>query len=138
MITLQGKTYAKNAAEMRRALSSPAGTCAGYYRTAKNGVLFMDLQKAPFAFAAMDVTNGGCFFVNASKLENGRTWYQFGTNEITEKQLGIEALSYSEQHNAARDVIRQAGAPLYSRFYAPDVSPLDAARIANHIFPRPI
>jgi len=112
MITLSGKRYAKDQAEMSK-LSNAGAPYAGFYQTRKNGVLFLDLQKMPFAFAARDVTTGGCFFVNASRIadgkEKGRTWFNFATNELTEKQLGIESLSYSQQKDAAKAVIVQAG-----------------------------
>ena len=114
MVTLAGKSYAKNQDEVA---ANPAQSFAGFYRVNQNGVLFLDLKKVPFAYAAMDPTNGGCFFVDATRQSDGRTWYQHGTNEIVNKQLGIHGLKYSEQYEAARDVIRQAAVPLYTRFY---------------------
>ncbi len=107
MITLAGKTYVKTQKEMTESLFSSGGTCAGFYQTRKNGVLFLDIQKVPFAFAARDVRTGGTFFVTASRSE-GRTFFMFGLGSYTEKQLGIENLSYSQQKDAAKNVIQQA------------------------------
>lgn len=108
MIELAGKKYARNNAELVDTLFQGPVTAAGFYRKLQNGVLFLDHQKKPFAAAVRDVTNGGCFFVNATRSENGRTRYNFSTNELTEKQLDIDGLTYSKQHDAAKAVIQQA------------------------------
>ena len=120
MIYLMGKHYAKNQAEARER----GEDFAGFYREMQNGVLFLDRQRIPFAFAAMDPTNGGTFFVTAHRVESGtyegRTRYMFGLGDYTAKALGIESLKHSEQSDAAREVIRLADVPMYKRFYRVD------------------
>jgi hypothetical protein len=44
----------------------------------------------------------------------------FSTCEHTEKELGISGLKCSEIHAIAKEVIRQSGIPMYSRFYRTD------------------
>jgi hypothetical protein len=44
----------------------------------------------------------------------------YSTCEHTEKELGIFGLKLSEIHSIAREVIRQSGIPMYSRFYRTD------------------
>ena len=109
MIELAGKKYARNNAELVDTLFQGPVTATGFYRPLKNGVLLMDHQKKPFAAAVRDMHSSACFFVNASRLENGRTWYNFGTDEFSERKLGIDGLTYSQQHDAAKAVIQQAG-----------------------------
>jgi hypothetical protein len=117
MLTLAGKVYAKNQGEAKQE------SFAGFYRVKTNGILFLDRERIPFAFAAMDPTNGSTFFVTAGKQEDGRTRYMFGLGDYTAKALGIDGMKHSEQADFARDVIRQGGSPLYSRFYRVDESP---------------
>ena len=119
MIKLLGKHYAKNQKEAIRLLKEQGEAFAGFYRTHTNGVLLLDRKREPFAYACIDSTNGSTFFVTAHKTEQG-TRYMFSTCEHTEKALGIDALKYSEQHDAAKEVIRQSGIPMYSRFYRVD------------------
>ena len=95
MICLAGKKYAKNNAEMTESLFQQGGTCAGYYRVKSgpvvSGVLLLDLQKNPFAFA---VKRGqSSWFVAAGRdATTGRTRYMFGTDEFVERRLGIDGL----------------------------------------------
>lgn len=103
MITLAGKKYARNSAEMTESLFAPDGTCNGYYREhtggAVVGILFMDLQRKPFAFAAK--RGASAWFVTAGRDASGRIRYMFGTDEIVERQLGIDQLKHSEQRDEA-------------------------------------
>jgi hypothetical protein len=117
MIELRGKHYSKDQVEAIRLLREHGEAFAGFYRTHTNGVLFLDRKREPFAYACIDSHTGGCFFVTAHRTEQG-TRYMYSTCEHTEKALGIDGLTYSEQHNTAKDVIRQSGIPMYSRFYS--------------------
>lgn len=103
MITIAGKKYAKNNAELVDSLFQTGGTCAGFYRKQGNGVLLMDLQEVPFAFIAH--RGMSCWFVTAHRTEDGRTRYMFGLAEYTAERLGIQELTYSQQSYAAECVI---------------------------------
>jgi hypothetical protein len=95
MITLSGKHYAKDQIEAIRLLKEHGEAFAGFYRVNLNGILFLDRQRVPFAFAAMDPTNGGTFFVTAHRIESGtyegRTRYMYGLGDYTATALGIDA-----------------------------------------------
>jgi hypothetical protein len=125
MIELNGKHYSKNLAESKRAVREggedflASHTHGGFYRLHTNGVLFLDREKEPFAYAVIDSGNGTCFFVTAHRTEQG-TRYMFSTCEHTEKALGTFGLTLSEEHAIAKEVIRQSGIPMYSRFYRTD------------------
>ena len=119
MIKLLGKHYAKNQKEAIRLLKEQGEAFAGFYRTHTNGVLLLDRTREPFAYAVIDSSCGTCFFVTAHKTEQG-TRYMFSTCEHTEKELGIHGLKCSEIHSIAKEVIRQSGIPMYSRFYRTD------------------
>lgn len=119
MIEHNGKHYAKDQKEAIRLLKEHGEAFAGFYRTHTNGVLFLDRNKEPFAYAVIDSHSGTCFFVTAHRTEQG-TRYMFSTCEHTEKALGIHGMKCSEIHSIAKDVIRQSGIPMYSRFYRTD------------------
>ena len=119
MIELKGKHYAKDQKEAIRLLQELGEAFAGFYRTHTNGVLFLDRKREPFAYAVIDSQTGSCFFVTAHRTEQG-TRYMYSTCEHTEKELGIFGLTLSEEHDTARDVIRQSGIPMYRRFYRTD------------------
>ena len=117
MVELQSKHYAKDLKEAILLLREHGEAFTGFYRENTNGILFYDRKRIPFAFAAMDPTNGGTFFVTAGKQSDGRTFYMFGLGEYTAKALGIDGLKPSERCALALDVIRQADVPMYKRFY---------------------
>ena len=109
MLTIAGRRYAKNNAEMVDSLFHAGGTCSGQYRTRKGGILLLNLQGKPFAFIAngrkQRESSGLCWFVTASSYD-GRTFYMQGLAEYTERELGIESLSYSAQHDLASATIK--------------------------------
>lgn len=109
MITIAGRKYAANANEMTDSLFQPGGTCSGYHKTRKGGILLLNLQGKPFAFIADQ--NGSQWFVTACRIDSGkdkgRTFYMQGFADYTAKELGIDSLSWSDQHDAARDATRQ-------------------------------
>jgi hypothetical protein len=125
MIELNGKHYSKNLAESKRLVREggeaflASHTHGGFYRLHTNGVLFLDRNKEPFAYAVIDSHSGTCFFVTAHRTEQG-TRYMYSTCEHTEKEIGTFGLTLSEEHAIAKEVIRQSGIPMYSRFYRTD------------------
>ena len=60
------------------------------------GILFMDLQRQPFAFAVQ--RDGESWFVTASGKP---IRYMFALCDSDAKRLGIEGMSYREQREAA-------------------------------------
>ena len=125
MIELRGKHYSKNLQESKRLIKEggeaflASHTHAGFYRAHTNGVLLLDRNREPFAYACIDSHTGACFFVTAHRTEQG-TRYMYSTCTHTEKELGIFGLKCSEIHAIAKEVIRQSGIPMYSRFYRTD------------------
>lgn len=125
MIELNGKHYSKNLEESKRAVREGGEdflaphTHGGFYRLHTNGVLSLDRNKEPFAYAVIDSQTGTCFFVTAHRTEQG-TRYMHSTCEHTEKALGTFGLTLSEEHAIAKEVIRQSGIPMYSKFYRVD------------------
>ena len=103
MIELNGKHYSKNLAESKRAVREGG---EAFLASHTHGGL-------------IDSQTGTCFFVTAHRTEQG-TRYMYSTCEHTEKELGIFGLKLSEIHSIAREVIRQSGIPMYSRFYRTD------------------
>jgi|SRR5580692_5587674 hypothetical protein len=103
MLTIAGKKYAKNNTEMTESLFHTGGTCSGYYKVRKHGVLLMDLQSKPFAFIADQLS--GQWFVTAGYADNGKLIFMQGLAEYTEKQLGIDGYSYGEQKDAATNAV---------------------------------
>lgn len=73
MITLNGKRFALNDAELTASLFDKAGTCVGYYKRSKGSVILMDMQKE-----RIGVINSQGVMGCATKLENGRYWYSYG------------------------------------------------------------
>ena len=100
MIELAGREYAANHGEMVSSLFQGPTTCAGYYKRSQRGpvrgVLFMDLQKQPFAFAVQ--RDGNSWFVTASGKP---IRYMFALCDSDAKRLGIETMSLRGQREAA-------------------------------------
>jgi hypothetical protein len=100
MIELAGQKWAESDSEMVESLFHGPRTCAGYCKrtTRKDveGVLFMDLQKQPFAFA---VKRGqDAWFVTASGKP---VRYMFALCESDAMRLGIDSMRWREQRQAA-------------------------------------
>ena len=114
MIELNGKHYSKNLAESKRAVREggeaflASHTHGGFYRLHTNGVLFLDRNREPFAYAVIDSGNGTCFFVTAHRTEQG-TRYMYSTCEHTEKALGIHGMKCSEIHSIATTTNKRFG-----------------------------
>jgi hypothetical protein len=108
MLTIAGRKYAKNNSEMTNSLFQSGGTCSGYYRSGRHGILLRNLQGKPFAFIANQ--GGSQWFVTAGIGDNGKTVYMQGFGDYTARELGIDHLSYSEQHEVARKAIQDVAA----------------------------
>lgn len=73
MIVLNGKKFAESEKEFINSLHKSGGTCAGYYKPLKRQVKIMNPAKKLIAVVT-------CYGVllKASKLEDGKYWYNFG------------------------------------------------------------
>lgn len=78
-------------------------TASGHYKKFKNRIIFHDMEGSPFVALIMN-TNESPFFVNCSRLANGRTFYQFGLSTINEQILGITGHS---QGRALAETIKE-------------------------------
>lgn len=100
MIHLAGRKWAANEKEMVDSLFQVMSTCAGYYRKSRSkkveGILFMDLQKQPFAFAAK--RDGVAWFVTASGKP---IRYMNALCTVEADRLGLSGMGYREQREAA-------------------------------------
>ena len=93
MITINGKKYAKDTKEFTNSLFDPSGTCAGYYKRRKDGVLLMDMQKVPMVFIKV----GASTFAVTAYTHEGKTRYMHGLTEKDTALLGLDKVRYSEQ-----------------------------------------
>jgi len=78
MIILNGVKFAKDNKEFTNSLLKSGGTCSGYYKPLKNKVNILNTEKQLIAVVT-------CYGVllKATKLKNGKYWYNFGNiNEL--------------------------------------------------------
>lgn len=87
MLIINGHKFAKNDAEFTASLFDKSGTAYGYYKRLKNRIHFMDMQGNIFAALVCNGDFNG--FVNATKRENGKVFYQFGISTKGAELFGI-------------------------------------------------
>lgn len=102
MLIFNGKKYAKNDAEFMESLFHRDSTCNGYYKRLKRGIQIFNMQRLLIAFVVSNDKQGH-FTVSAS-IHDGKPVYMYGLNDETKKYLGLDALTYSEQRDAAKAV----------------------------------
>ena len=90
MIVFNGKKYAKNDNEMVESLFHAGGTCVGFYKTRKDGVLLSDLQKIPRVFLVNRPNEK--FAVSAHKTDDGKIRFMFGICSLDEEWVGLTGL----------------------------------------------
>ena len=98
MITLYGKTYAKNDREFTGSLFTPGGTCNGFYKTTKAGIYLSDMQGAERVFIRRD----GLGPVTVARDPKGRRRYMFATSSLDGAWLGAPESYMAEREDAAR------------------------------------
>lgn len=76
-------------------------SAAGFFKIITGGVVFYDLDGAPFAFLV--TRPGENFFVSCSATEAGLR-YMFSTSSKAEVLLGIDGLSYREKSKLAEEL----------------------------------
>jgi hypothetical protein len=73
MITLNGNKFAANDKEFTSSLFSKGGTCVGFYRTFKNTINILDMQKVK-----VGIINKHKVLALATKRDDGKWWYSYG------------------------------------------------------------
>lgn len=107
MLIVAGKKYAKTDTEVVDSLFSRTGTCSGFYRVRGKGVLLLNLQRQPFAYAFRDGHHAGFVAADLDKA-SGKVRYMFGLDSLGAARLGIADLSYGEQSAVAQQAIMDA------------------------------
>lgn len=106
MIHINGRVFAKNTAEGNRHLINHGGTVTGFYKIRKRGILFLNIQNKPFLYLCRN-NPAAPFFVSCSEVEHKgkmRIWYSYSTCSLHEKIIGLDALSYMQQHELCRSI----------------------------------
>lgn len=85
MLTLFGKTYAKNNSEFVSSLFAKQ-TCNGFYKQNKKGIYLYDIQNELIAFIKAPANGEPAFIVSAHDFE-GRPRYMSGLSTATERYL---------------------------------------------------
>ena len=86
MINLNGFKFAENEKEIVDSLFQTDGTVSGQIKRNRRSIYFYDLQGDIFAFMNCHGVTG-----TASKMANGKNWFQYGTPFFT------KGLSYREE-----------------------------------------
>jgi len=102
VIRVAGKKYARTDAQRVETLFEPDGTAAGFYKATPAGVLLYDHQRTLFAFVVR--ARGNAYFVTATGTPPR---YMQGLATYTETALGIDGMTWTEQHQEAQRVIDQ-------------------------------
>jgi hypothetical protein len=95
MININGNKFALNDNEFLDTLFTGNRTAIGYYKKTKRGIQLMDHQKSLFAFVVNNNHNER-FFVSATRKDNAIR-YSFSTSTMTDRLLGFDKISYSQQ-----------------------------------------
>lgn len=106
MIDINGRKFAKNTAEFNSSLINQSGTVTGFYKIRKHGILFLNLQYKPFLYLCRNNPSTP-FFVSCSEIEDKgkmKIRYMHSTSSIDEKIIGLDSLSYMQQHDLCRSI----------------------------------
>lgn len=88
-------------------------TASGTYKVKPKGIMFFDLKGEPQAFLVAN-QYGERFFVDCWRAEvkgKRRLTYLYSTTQSTQKFLGIEGLSYTQQHELGASLWSEAQHP---------------------------
>lgn len=101
MITFNGKKFVKTQKELTCTLFETGGTACGFYRVRKDGVLFMDLNKAPRVFVKFD--GSSCFAVTATQTPQGIR-YMFGLTSISASFIGFDNYTHRREREVCGEL----------------------------------
>lgn len=104
MILIGEKQFGKGAKSVVDSLTEPVNgrTLDGFYKKLKRGIQFFKPDGELFAYLCAN-DPWSCFFVNAFTFE-GRSWYQYGTGEHVEKQLGTYGMGFIQERELANSI----------------------------------
>ena len=106
MITFNGFKFAKNEKDFSASLFDyNGGTCFGFYKARKNGIVLMDHQKTVIALIAFDGSIS--FLVTAWKNEKGQILCMNSATDETEKMLNLQGKGYTEKLDLCSDTRKQ-------------------------------
>lgn len=108
MLTLNGRTFARNNAEFTASLFSPGGTCTGFYRRTPKGAYLYNMQRTLVGFLKCGDQFTG--MVSAHKCDDGRTRYMYAADSALERMVGFDTLVYSRQQDAVRAALNETQA----------------------------
>ena len=74
----------------------------GYYKRTSHGVLLYDKDRKLCAYAQANDRFTG---VVSASIHNGRPYYMYGLNSLTEQWLGLDSMSYSDERQAVINAI---------------------------------
>lgn len=104
MILIGDKTFGEGQKSVAQPMNGKMPD--GYYKRLKRGIKFFMPNGELFAYLCANEPRQ-CFFVNASMRE-GKSYYQFSTNEATEARLGIAGMTYSAEVGLANAIWKAA------------------------------
>jgi len=109
MIEINGNKFAKNDNEFTDSLFHPGGTCKGYYKIHKKNIVFLNMQKEPFACLVNNRFNEQFFVSCYVEKQNNRnvSRFMFGLNSLDEKTLGLENSGWIESHKIAERIVKE-------------------------------
>ena len=93
MITINGYKFAETEKEFIDSLFHSDGTCYGYAKRTKRAIKFYNQQHEIFG-----AINQESVVASSRKLDNGKTWYSYGTPEI------FGELSLSDERSLGNDL----------------------------------
>lgn len=105
MLTINGKKYAKNNKAFVGSLFDSGGTCAGFFKTLKGGIILMDMQGEVFAAIVHHTNFTG--IVSATRTSDGRCFYAQSASAAVAANLGVPT-KYSDQQAYALELFNAA------------------------------
>ncbi|MCZ4270733.1 hypothetical protein [Maritalea porphyrae] len=103
MLTLYGKTYAKTKTEFTNSLFNPEGTCNGFYKKTRGGVILSDMQQNERVF----IRKRDGLLVTIRRQEDNTRRYMFATSTSDENWLGVPE-SYIAECDGAFEAVQNA------------------------------
>lgn len=95
MFVINGRKFARTDTEFVESLFHSGGTCVGYYKRTRHGILLMDHQKNVIGFCKTDSNFTG--LVSAYRTDNGRIRYMFGICGSLENLVGFDLVPFGQQ-----------------------------------------
>ena len=104
MLIVNGKKYANTDKEFTGSLFDKSGTCSGFYKVNKGGIVLMDMQKTVFAFIVNNKHNEQ-FFVSAIRQADKKIRYMYALADSDADNLGVKNMGYIQGRECAKMAI---------------------------------